>query len=419
MFQDLEKNVSKVKQSSLDLSLVTPNQRKNCLSLLSEKLDSNKAKIIEINKEEITQALKSGLDNHVLDRMRLSEDSIDRMIDSLVSVRDMPDTVSEIIETNKRSNGLIVNKVRVPLGVLGVIFESRPNVVIEIASLAIKSGNGLVMRGGKDCIKTNLYLFKLVKQSLSESGIPDDSMYFLDFIDRKAVDVILSMDKYIDLLIPRGSSELVNLVNQNAKMPSITGGVGVCHTYVDKDVDIEQAISIIDNAKTQNPSVCNALDTVIVHKEILNSLLEPLVKNLSDRNVEIKVDEDAYKIIGSNKSVSLAEKEDFGQEFLDLVVSIKTVENLDMAISHITKYDSKHLEAIITKNKDSAKYFIDKVDASAVFHNTSTRFNDGFELGLGAEVAVSTDKLHARGPMGINDLMTYKWVVLGEGQIRT
>ena len=419
MFQDLEKNVSKVKQSSLDLSLVTPNQRKNCLSLLSEKLDSNKAKIIEINKEEITQALKSGLDNHVLDRMRLSEDSIDRMIDSLVTVRDMPDTVSEIIETNKRSNGLIVNKVRVPLGVLGVIFESRPNVVIEIASLAIKSGNGLVMRGGKDCIKTNLYLFKLVKQSLSESGIPDDSMYFLDFIDRKAVDVILSMDKYIDLLIPRGSSELVNLVNQNAKMPSITGGVGVCHTYVDKDVDIEQAISIIDNAKTQNPSVCNALDTVIIHKEILNSLLEPLVKNLSDRNVEIKVDEDAYKIIGSNKSVSLAEKEDFGQEFLDLVISIKTVENLDMAISHITKYGSKHSEAIITKNKDSAKYFIDKVDASAVFHNTSTRFNDGFELGLGAEVAVSTDKLHARGPMGINDLMTYKWVVLGEGQIRT
>ena len=419
MFQDLEKNVSKVKQSSLDLSLVTPNQRKNCLSLLSEKLDSNKAKIIEINKEEITQALKSGLDNHVLDRMRLSEDSIDRMIDSLVTVRDMPDTVSEIIETNKRSNGLIVNKVRVPLGVLGVIFESRPNVVIEIASLAIKSGNGLVMRGGKDCIKTNLYLFKLVKQSLSESGIPDDSMYFLDFIDRKAVDVILSMDEYIDLLIPRGSSELVNLVNQNAKMPSITGGVGVCHTYVDRDVDIEQAISIIDNAKTQNPSVCNALDTVIIHKEILDSLLEPLVKNLSDRNVEIKVDEYAYKIIGSNKSVSLAKKGDFGQEFLDLVVSIKTVENLDMAISHITKYGSKHSEAIITKNKDSAKYFIDKVDASAVFHNTSTRFNDGFELGLGAEVAVSTDKLHARGPMGINDLMTYKWVVLGEGQIRT
>ena len=386
---------------------------------MSEKLDSNKAKIIEINKEEITQALKSGLDNHVLDRMRLSEDSIDRMIDSLVTVRDMPDTVSEIIETNKRSNGLIVNKVRVPLGVLGVIFESRPNVVIEIASLAIKSGNGLVMRGGKDCIKTNLYLFKLVKQSLSESGIPDDSMYFLDFIDRKAVDVILSMDEYIDLLIPRGSSELVNLVNQNAKMPSITGGVGVCHTYVDRDVDIEQAISIIDNAKTQNPSVCNALDTVIIHKEILNSLLEPLVKNLSDRNVEIKVDEYAYKIIGSNKSVSLAKKEDFGQEFLDLVISIKTVENLDKAISHITKYGSKHSEAIITKNKDSAKYFIDKVDASAVFHNTSTRFNDGFELGLGAEVAVSTDKLHARGPMGINDLMTYKWVVLGEGQIRT
>ena len=259
----------------------------------------------------------------------------------------------------------------------------------------------------------------LVRESLSESGINEDSMYFIDFTDRKAVDLILSMDRYIDLLIPRGSASLVDLVNKNAKMPSITGGIGVCHTYVDKEADIEQAINILNNAKTQNPSVCNAMDTVIVHKEILKNLLDPLSKVYLEKNVKIKADQEAYKIIGSNKGVSHATEEDFGYEFLDLVVSIKTVKNIDLAISHITKYGSKHSEAIITNDEINAKYFLDKVDASAVFHNTSTRFNDGFELGLGAEVAVSTDKLHARGPMGINDLMTYKWVVLGQGQVRT
>ena len=419
MLKNLEKNISKVYESSLSLSLVTAEQRKSCLNILSRKLDLFMIEIIEINDKEISIATDNGLDKHVIDWMKLSRESIIRMISSLVSVRDMPDTVSEIIETKKRENGLVVNKVRVPLGVLGVIFESRPNVVIEIASLAIKSGNGLVMRGGKDCILTNLYLFKLVRESLSESGINEDSMYFIDFTDRKAVDLILSMDRYIDLLIPRGSASLVDLVNKNAKMPSITGGIGVCHTYVDKEADIEQAINILNNAKTQNPSVCNAMDTVIVHKEILKNLLDPLSKVYLEKNVKIKADQEAYKIIGSNKGVSHATEEDFGYEFLDLVVSIKTVKNIDLAISHITKYGSKHSEAIITNDEINAKYFLDKVDASAVFHNTSTRFNDGFELGLGAEVAVSTDKLHARGPMGINDLMTYKWVVLGQGQVRT
>lgn len=306
MLKNLEKNISKVYESSLSLSLVTAEQRKSCLNILSRKLDLFMNEIIEINDKEISIATDNGLDKHVIDRMKLSRESIIRMISSLVSVRDMPDTVSEIIETKKRENGLVVNKVRVPLGVLGVIFESRPNVVIEIASLAIKSGNGLVMRGGKDCILTNLYLFKLVRESLSESGINEDSMYFIDFTDRKAVDLILSMDRYIDLLIPRGSASLVDLVNKNAKMPSITGGIGVCHTYVDKEADIEQAINILNNAKTQNPSVCNAMDTVIVHKEILKNLLDPLSKVYLEKNVKIKADQEAYKIIGSNKGVSHA-----------------------------------------------------------------------------------------------------------------
>tara|TARA_B110000438_G_scaffold298227_1_gene346040 strand:+ start:11578 stop:12837 length:1260 start_codon:yes stop_codon:yes gene_type:complete len=418
MINDLEKKIFNVKQSSRNLSMLSSHQRENSLELLAKKLLSNKYSIIQVNNEELQIASQNGLDAHILDRMKITEETINRMVESLNNVKDLPDSVSEIIDSKIRDNGLIVNKVRVPLGVLGVIFESRPNVVIEIASLSIKSGNALVMRGGSDCIKTNLFLFDLVKESLDESGFPKNSMYFVDFVDRKAVDLLLSMDKYIDLLIPRGSSSLVNLVNQNAKMPSITGGVGVCHTYIDKKADINQAIKIIDNAKTQNPSVCNALDTVIIHKDILNQIIEPLAQALLIKNVKIKADQNSYKSIKHFNGVQLASKEDFGEEFLDLKLSIKTVKNLEEALDHISIYGSKHSEAIITDDISSAKYFLEKVDAAAVFHNTSTRFNDGFELGLGAEVAVSTDKLHARGPMGINDLMTYKWVISGNGQLR-
>ena len=418
MINDLEKKIFNVKQSSRNLSMLSSHQRENSLELLAKKLLSNKYSIIQVNNEELQIASQNGLDAHILDRMKITEETINRMVESLNNVKDLPDSVSEIIDSKIRDNGLIVNKVRVPLGVLGVIFESRPNVVIEIASLSIKSGNALVMRGGSDCIKTNLFLFDLVKESLDESGFPKNSMYFVDFVDRKAVDLLLSMDKYIDLLIPRGSSSLVNLVNQNAKMPSITGGVGVCHTYIDKKADINQAIKIIDNAKTQNPSVCNALDTVIIHKDILNQIIEPLAQALLIKNVKIKADQNSYKSIKNFKGVQLASKEDFGEEFLGLKLSIKTVKNLEEALDHISIYGSKHSEAIITDDISSAKYFLEKVDAAAVFHNTSTRFNDGFELGLGAEVAVSTDKLHARGPMGINDLMTYKWVISGNGQLR-
>tara|TARA_B110000438_G_scaffold289764_1_gene324695 strand:+ start:44 stop:1303 length:1260 start_codon:yes stop_codon:yes gene_type:complete len=419
MIADLEKQIFNVKQSSRNLSLLSSQQRVNAIELLSSKLLSNKHLIIKVNDDELTFASQKGLSNHILDRMKITKETIDRMVESLNTVKELPDSVSEIMNSKVMDNGLIVNKVRVPLGVLGVIFESRPNVVIEIASLAIKSGNALVMRGGSDCLKTNLFLFKLVKESLDESGFPENSMYFLDYTDREAVGLLLSMDKYIDLLIPRGSSSLVNLVNQNAKMPSITGGVGVCHTYIDDKADIDQAINIIDNAKTQNPSVCNALDTVIIHENILDQIIDPLAKVLLSKNVKIRADKKSYENIKSLLGVELASKEDFGEEFLDLKLSIKTVNNLEEAIDHISDYGSKHSEAIITNDNNNAKYFLEKVDSAAVFHNTSTRFNDGYELGLGAEVAVSTDKLHARGPMGINDLMTYKWVVSGNGQIRS
>jgi len=418
MLEKLEKKLIEVKKYSSELSLIGSEKRKLCLDILASKLLSNSKKVIKVNSEELVIASKKRIDNHVLERMKITNITIEKMVDSLKNVSRLNDTVSEIIETNNRENGLVVKKVRVPLGVLGVIFESRPNVVIEIASLAIKSGNGLVMRGGSDCIKTNLSLFELVSESMKEAGLPEKSMYFLNFTDRKAVEIILSMDKYIDLLIPRGSSSLVNLVNDKAKMPSITGGVGVCHTFVDSNIDTELALSVLDNAKTQNTSVCNALDTVIIHKDSLD-IVEPLFNLFLEKKVEIRADKHSYDKFAQNSKIKLAKSSDFGEEFLDLIVSIKTVENIEEAISHIDKFGSKHSEAIITKDEKKAKYFLDKVDASAVFHNTSTRFNDGYELGLGAEVAVSTDKLHARGPMGINDLMTYKWIVTGEGQLRS
>ncbi|MEC7837115.1 MAG: glutamate-5-semialdehyde dehydrogenase [Chloroflexota bacterium] len=418
MLENLEKKLIEVKKYSSELSLLDSEKRKLCLNILASKLLKNSNKIIKVNSDELEIASKKGIDTHVLERMKITNITIERMVDSLKNVSTLNDTVSEIMETNNRENGLIVKKIRVPLGVLGVIFESRPNVVIEIASLAIKSGNGLVMRGGSDCIKTNLALFELVFESMKEAGLPEKSMYFLDFTDRKAVEIILSMDKYIDLLIPRGSSSLVNLVNDKAKMPSITGGIGVCHTFVDANIDRELALNVLDNAKTQNTSVCNALDTVIIHRNSLD-IVKPLFDLFLEKKVEIRADKDSYEKFDQNSKIKLATTSDFGEEFLDLIVSIKTVDNIDEAINHIDKFGSKHSEAIITNDANQAKYFLDKVDASAVFHNTSTRFNDGFELGLGAEVAVSTDKLHARGPMGINDLMTYKWIVTGEGQLRS
>lgn len=417
MLESLENNLIEVKNASSELTLHSFERRKECLEILSKKLLENSEKIININTKEIDKSSAKGIDSHVLERMKITESTIQRMVDSLLTVSNLKDSVLEVIDSNIRENELKVEKVRVPLGVLGVIFESRPNVVIEIASLAIKSGNGLVMRGGSDCIETNLALFKLVSESLKESGLPEKSMYFLDFTDRKAVNVLLSMDNYIDLLIPRGSASLVNLVNENAKMPSITGGVGVCHTYVDSKIDTELALSVLDNAKTQNTSVCNAIDTILIHKDSVD-LIQPLFSLLLEKNVDIRADKESYDNFNNKSKIKLASSSDFGEEFLDLIVSVKTVENIDEAIKHIEKYGSKHSEAIITEDHNVAKYFLNKVDASAVFHNTSTRFNDGFELGLGAEVAVSTDKFHARGPMGINDLMTYKWVVSGKGQLR-
>ena len=343
------------------------------------------------------------------------------MINGIKNIIKLEDPIGKTIEEKTLPNGLSLRRVRVPLGVIGVIYESRPNVTIDIASLCIKSGNSTILRGGKECINTNIFLHKIIQDSIEILGFDKNYVQLIQSTDRSLVKEMLSLEKLIDYMIPRGSENLVKFVSENAKMPAVTGGIGVCHTYVDEFADIKTGIDVVVNAKTQRYTVCNAMDTLLLHEKIAKKFLIQLVPLLEKHSVEIRADEKSFELIETmnyKNNLSKASKNDFGKEFLDLILSIKIVNNLDDSISHIDNYGSKHSEAIISENNDNIEKFLNFVDASAVFANTSTRFNDGFEFGLGAEVAVSTSKLHARGPMGLESITSYKWKVIGNGQIR-
>ena len=317
---------------------------------------------------------------------------------------------------------MLIRRVRVPLGVIGVIYESRPNVTIDIAALCLKAGNAVILRGGKEAIRTNSALASLVREAAVTAGLPEDAVQFVETTDRGLVGEMLEMDDCIDLLIPRGSSELVNMVAEKAKMPAVTGGIGVCHAYVDASADIGKAVDVVFNAKAQRHTVCNALDTLLVHESVAGSVLNGLSGALSAAGVEVRADNRAWALLGPKRRtlrVKRASVDDFGTEFLALILSVKVVRNLDEALEHIRHYGSGHSEAVIADDMAVVERFLNEVDASAVFANASTRFNDGGEFGLGAEVAISTNKLHARGPMGIREIMSYKWVVIGDGHIRT
>jgi glutamate-5-semialdehyde dehydrogenase len=305
--------------------------------------------------------------------------------------------------------------------VIGVIYESRPNVTIDIATLCLKSGNGVVLRGGKECILTNTVLAGIVKNAIEEAGIPRGAVQFVESTDRALVKEMLEMDDSIDLMIPRGSAELVKFVGQNAKMPAITGGVGVCHTYIDADANLDSALKIVLNAKAKRPTVCNALDTILVHQRVAREFLPNLVFEFGLHDIELRVDGRAMSIMGpivDGAKVSSAQSDDFGTEFLALIASVKIVDSMEEAMEHIAQFGSKHSEAIISENIEAIERFLNEVDSGAVFANTSTYFNDGAQFGLGAEVAISTNKLHARGPMGLKEITTYKWKVRGQGQVR-
>ena len=408
--------------AAADLARCAPEQRDKALRNLAALLVQNSQSILSANQDDLNAALADGMDEHVAERMVLNDTRIGDMADAVVNIADLEDPVGEVLEQRTVGNGLRIKRVRVPLGVIGVIYESRPNVTIDIAALCLKAGNAVILRGGKEAIRTNHALASLVREAVIDAEMPADAVQFVESTDRALVGEMLEMDDCIDMLIPRGSAELVHMVAEKAKMPAVTGGIGVCHTYVDESADVQKAVDVVFNAKAQRHTVCNALDTLLVHESLAAPVLNGLTEPFADAGVEVRADNRAWALLGPKRrelKVLRASEEDFGTEFLALILSVKVVRSLDEALDHIRTYGSGHSEAVIAENAEVVERFLNEVDASAVFANTSTRFNDGGEFGLGAEVAISTNKLHARGPMGIREIMSYKWVVTGDGQVRT
>lgn len=419
---DIRAMGSAARTAAEELGRCTPDQRDKALRGLATALEVESDRVLAANDADLAAARADGMDEHVAERMMLNADRIADMASAVVNIADIEDPVGEILEEREAYNGMLIRRVRVPLGVIGVIYESRPNVTIDIAALCLKAGNAVILRGGKEAIQTNSTLASLVRESVVAAGLPDDAVQFVETTDRALVGEMLEMDDCIDLLIPRGSSELVHMVAEKAKMPAVTGGIGVCHAYVDASADIDKAVDVVFNAKAQRHTVCNALDTLLVHESVAGSVLNGLSDRLSDAGVEVRADNRAWALLGPKRrtlQVKRADEDDFGTEFLALILSVKVVRSIDEALEHIRRYGSGHSEAVIAADAAVVERFLNEVDASAVFANASTRFNDGGEFGLGAEVAISTNKLHARGPMGIREIMSYKWVVIGDGHVRT
>jgi len=417
--QLLKKQGASASAASRKLAILDKSLKDSALKAIADSINENSGTILRANSEDIKNAKASGEDFHVTERMVLDNDKVTSMVETLYKISDLDDPIGEIIESNKLPNGLLIEKVRVPLGVIGVIYESRPNITVDISALCIKSGNSVILRGGKETFTTNSTITDIIRKSAESSGLPSDTVQFVSSTDRSLVKQMLNMDRYIDLIIPRGSSDLVNFVAKNAKMPAITGGVGVCHTFVDKNADLKKALDIVVNAKVQRHTVCNALDTVLIHQEIAKSFVPQLIEKMILNKVELRVDKKTLNYVkDKSKYVVLAKSDDYGKEFLALIASVKIVSSIGEAIKHIEKHGSGHSEAIITENITDSEMFLNTVDAAVVFANTSTRYNDGGEFGFGAEVAISTNKLHARGPMGLKELTSYKWKVRGTGQIR-
>ena len=402
------------------LAKLSANAKNQALLNIAEALETQQDIVLEANRMDYLGAQGDGLNEAMLDRLLLTPERLEAISGDVRGVAALPDPVGETLDMKTLPNGLLVGKRRVPLGVIGSIFESRPNVTVDISVLCLKSGNACLLRGGKEGLRSNTALIDLIRRAITKAGVPPDSVQFIENTDRALVDVMLGMKEYIDLLVPRGGAGLIQFVAEHATMPTITGGIGVSHTYVDRAADPEKAASIIFNAKVQRPTVCNALDTVLVHSEVAPRCLPGVARELTMAGVELHCDHRALSILGPNAGpqVMPASEKDWGKEFLSLTAAVRVVDSLDEALEHIETYGSGHTEAIVTEDYSAAMRFLDEVDAAAVFVNASTRFADGAELGLGAEVGISTQKFHARGPMGLRELTSYKWVVMGSGQTR-
>lgn len=413
--EEIIEMVKRTKDVSYTVSNLSSEKKNIFLDKLASNLSEYEERIIEENQKDIKKAEKHGYSPAFIDRLTLGEKRIGKIIEAVKKVKELPDPVGKVIWRTVRPNGLKIERVRTPIGVIGIIYESRPDVTIEASILCIKSGNCVILKGGKEAINSNKILVEIMKKSLYDKGIPPDAVNLLTKGGRKSVKFILKLYQYIDLIIPRGGASLIKTVVQNSYIPVIKHYAGVCHTYVDKDADIELALKVVLNAKVQRPATCNATETLLVHQEIAEKFLPKIADLFRKNGVEMRVCERAKKLIPDGKN---ATEKDWATEYLDLIISIKIVNSIEEAIFHINKYGTQHSEAIITENKNAVEKFFREVDASALYHNTSTRFTDGGEFGLGAEIGISTDKIHARGPMGLEELTTYKYLVYGNGQIR-
>ncbi len=413
--ESLEEIGKKVKNSAKVLNNMGIIEKNTILKRVAEEIIKSQKEILLANQIDIENATKNSMKESLIDRLKLDEKIILDMSDGLIKITDLEDPIGEIIEGKRLKNGLEIFKKRVPLGVIAIIYESRPNVTLDAFGLCFKTGNAVILRGGKDAINTNIAIIKVIKKVLKESKISEDCVYLIEDTSREKSQELMKLNKYVDVLIARGGSGLIKTVIENSTIPVIETGTGNCHIYVDEFADFQMALSIIENAKTQRIGVCNACESLVIHKAIAKEFIPLLVKKLLDKNVEIRGDEEACII--SDQIIQATEK-DWEEEYLDLIISVKTVNNIDEAIEHINNYSTKHSESIITNNYENMKKFLNEIDSSCVYVNASTRFTDGSEFGLGAEIGISTQKLHARGPMGLKELTTTKYIIHGNGQIR-
>jgi len=406
---------SQARAAARELAVVTTQQKIDWLQAVAGLLRSRTQELLAANEQDLVKTSEYGLNDAAIDRLRLSADRLEGIAVAVEEIAKLPDPIGEIIETKLRPNGLEVSRVRVPLGVVFFIYESRPNVTIDAAALCVMSGNAVILRGGKEAFQSNSAFHKLLVDALTECGLPEHSVQLVSTTDREAVGHFLKLGELIDVTIPRGGRSLIERVNREAAMPVIKHFDGICHIYVDKSADLDMATSIVVNSKCQRPGVCNALETLLVHEDVADEFLPRVGKALVDQTVELRGCEKSKPLMPGAKPAS---EQDYGTEYLDLILSVRTVRSIDEAIDHITEFGSGHTDTIITEDSTAADYFTARVDSAAVMVNASTRFNDGGEFGLGAEIGISTDRFHARGPCGVREITTYKYVVHGDGQIR-
>jgi glutamate-5-semialdehyde dehydrogenase len=418
--EEVEVKAKLAKTAAYNMAFISTEIKNNALQNIAADLMKNEDDILTANKADYQESETNGLSLAMLDRLMLNKTRLEGIAKDVLSVSALPDPVGEMFDTRTMPNGLLIGRKRVPLGVIGSIYESRPNVTIDISVLCLKSGNAVILRGGKETIRSNRALVKVLQNAAYRAGIPQGAIQFIENTDHSLVEKMLKLNKYIDLIVPRGGAGLIKFVSENAAMPVVTGGIGVCHTYIDKSADIKKSVAIVFNAKVQRPTVCNALDTIIVHKDIADSYLPSIAEELNKAGVELHCDERASSILKANAALKIkpAIDDDWGKEFLSLIAAVKVVDSLDEAMEHIRRYGSGHSEAIITEDYSSGMRFVNEVDAACVYINASTRFTDGSQFGLGAEVGISTQKFHARGPLGLKEMTTYKWVIFGNGQVR-